>query len=164
MSVEHGREPCPDRIIDDVGSAFAMGAIGGGGIHLFKGMKNSPSGFNFRMQGGLEAVRTNAPRLGGSFAVWGGLFSTYDCTLVAVRGKEDPWNSIAAGALTGSTLALRAGPRAAIRSGVFGGALLALIEGVGILLQRMMANPGQMQVPAPVDDPVPVAGGPPPLG
>jgi import inner membrane translocase subunit TIM17 len=33
--------------------------------------------------------------------VWGGLFSTFDCTLVAVRKKEDPWNSIAAGAMTG---------------------------------------------------------------
>lgn len=33
--------------------------------------------------------------------MWGGLFSTFDCTLVAVRKKEDPWNSIAAGAMTG---------------------------------------------------------------
>jgi hypothetical protein len=41
--------------------------------------------------------------------VWGGLFSTFDCTLVAVRRKEDPWNSIAAGALTGGFLQLRTG-------------------------------------------------------
>ena len=49
----------------------------------------------------LQAIRREAPRIGGSFAVWGGLFSTFDCTLVALRKKEDPWNSIAAGALTG---------------------------------------------------------------
>lgn len=41
--------------------------------------------------------------------MWGGLFSTFDCTLVALRHKEDPWNSIAAGALTGGFLQLRTG-------------------------------------------------------
>jgi len=25
--VEHRREPCPDRIVDDAGSAFAVGAV-----------------------------------------------------------------------------------------------------------------------------------------
>ena len=43
----------------------------------------------------------------GSFAVWGGLFSTIDCGLANVRGKEDPWNSISSGALTGALLAAR---------------------------------------------------------
>lgn len=50
------------------------------------GAKNSPSGF--RLRGGMEAVRREAPRIGGSFAVWGGLFSTFDCSLVALRRKE----------------------------------------------------------------------------
>ena len=59
----------------------------------------------------MQAIRREAPRIGGSFAVWGGLFSTFDCTLVAVRHKEDPWNSIAAGALTGGFLSLRTGER-----------------------------------------------------
>lgn len=53
-----------------------------------------------------QAIRREAPRIGGSFAVWGGLFSTFDCTLVALRKKEDPWNSIAAGALTGEFFGL----------------------------------------------------------
>lgn len=43
----------------------------------------------------------------GSFAVWGGLFSMIDCGLVKVRGKEDPWNSITSGAMTGAILAAR---------------------------------------------------------
>jgi len=34
-----------------------------------------------------QTMRFEAPRLGGSFAVWGGLFSAFDCTLVAVRKK-----------------------------------------------------------------------------
>ncbi|XP_037016949.2 mitochondrial import inner membrane translocase subunit Tim17-A isoform X3 [Artibeus jamaicensis] len=72
----------------------------------------------------------------GSFAVWGGLFSMIDCSLVRVRGKEDPWNSITSGALTGAVLAARNGPVAMVGSAAMGGILLALIEGAGILLTR----------------------------
>lgn len=160
---------------------------------------------------GPQAIRREAPRTGGSFAVWGGLFSTFDCTLVALRKKEDPWNSIAAGALTGARaqrsssaklpargcparssevvlrlarcrqgapasrvcrsawavllpaphpstntlptpgspstptaggfLQLRTGLKSAGKSAVFGGVLLAMIEGVGILLTRVTAPP-----------------------
>lgn len=43
----------------------------------------------------------------GNFAVWGGLYSTLDCVLIAVRDKEDPWNSIGSGAMTGAILAAR---------------------------------------------------------
>ena len=43
----------------------------------------------------------------GNFAVWGGLFSTFDCCLMGLRGKEDPWNSIGSGAITGAVLAAR---------------------------------------------------------
>jgi hypothetical protein len=35
----------------------------------------------------VQTMRFQAPNLGGSFAVWGGLFSAFDCTLVAVRKK-----------------------------------------------------------------------------
>jgi len=45
--------------------------------------------------------------LTGNFAVWGGLFSAIDCSLVYVRKKEDPWNSITSGALTGAILSVR---------------------------------------------------------
>lgn len=43
----------------------------------------------------------------GNFAVWGGLFSGIDCCLVYMRKKEDPWNSITSGALTGAILSAR---------------------------------------------------------
>ena len=58
-SVDHGREPCPHRILDDLGGAFAMGAVGGGIVHLCKGAYNSPRGYV--MQGGIEAIRREAP-------------------------------------------------------------------------------------------------------
>mmetsp|Transcript_36 Transcript_36/g.147 ORF Transcript_36/g.147 Transcript_36/m.147 type:complete len:275 (-) Transcript_36:1052-1876(-) len=135
--VDHGREPCPHRILDDCGSAFGMGAVGGGVWYLVKGLKNSPPGA--RMKGALESIRRESPRLGGSFAVWGGLFSTFDCILVGIRKKEDPWNSIAAGALTGGVLAVRRGPNEVLVSGAFGGMILAMIEGLGILITRLSA-------------------------
>ena len=137
--MESGREPCPYRIIDDVGGAFAMGCIGGGVWHFFKGARNSPRGE--RLSGALSSAKMRAPVLGGNFAVWGGLFSCFDCSLVAIRHKEDPWNSITAGALTGGTLAARAGWKATVQSAVIGGVLLGLIEGMSLLMQKAFAPP-----------------------
>uniref|UniRef100_A0A0C9QMH1 TSA: Wollemia nobilis Ref_Wollemi_Transcript_22223_1287 transcribed RNA sequence n=1 Tax=Wollemia nobilis TaxID=56998 RepID=A0A0C9QMH1_9CONI len=136
---DHVREPCPDRILDDLGGAFSMGAVGGSVFHFIVGVKNSPRGERFH--GGIQAVTLNAPRVGGSFAVWGGLFSTFDCGMVFLRQKEDPWNSIGAGAATGGFLQMRQGLRSATRSAIFGGVLLALIEGAGILMNKMLAPP-----------------------
>lgn len=95
----------------------------------------------------------------GQFAIWGAMFSTFDCTLVAIRDKEDPWNSIASGALTGGTLAIRQGPAAATMGAVFGGFILAMIEGVQIAMMRAthdMATPVQAQLPGtPLDASLP---------
>ncbi|KAI3447039.1 hypothetical protein Pfo_003704 [Paulownia fortunei] len=136
---ETSREPCPDRILDDIGGAFGMGAVGGSAFHFLKGVYNTPKGT--RLVGGSQAVRMNAPRIGGSFAVWGGLFSAFDCSMVYLRQKEDPWNSIIAGAATGGFLQMRQGVGAASRSALFGGVLLALIEGAGIMLNKVMSAP-----------------------
>lgn len=134
---ETSREPCPDRILDDIGGAFGMGAVGGSAFHFLKGLYNSPKGDRF--VGATQAVRLNAPRVGGSFAVWGGLFSAFDCTMVYARQKEDPWNSIVAGAATGGFLSMRQGFAASARSAAFGGVLLALIEGAGIMLNKFLS-------------------------
>lgn len=133
------REPCPWRIIDDVGGAFCMGSIGGGIWHTIKGAWTAPRGA--KLPGSFSAVQARAPVLGGQFAVWGGLFACCDCTLTSIRQKEDPWNSIMSGAATGGILAARAGPRAMASSAMIGGVLLALIEGMGIMITRMMAPP-----------------------
>ena len=88
----------------------------------------------------MLAAKQKAPVLGGNFAVWGATFSTFDCTLIALRGREDPWNSIWSGALTGGVLAARGGPGAAIRNALVGGVLLGLIEGTGVILGRLFAE------------------------
>jgi import inner membrane translocase subunit TIM17 len=176
MSVQE-RDPCPHRILDDVGGAFSMGAIGGGVWHSIRGARNSPRGE--RLMGSVTAVKARVPIIGGTrcctssvehtsvvwrprllplplplltadhalsccagnFAVWGGLFSTFDCSLVAIRKKEDPYNSIISGALTGGVLAARGGWRAAGRSAAVGGVLLAMIEGLQIALTKMLSEP-----------------------
>ena len=167
MSVQE-RDPCPHRILDDIGGAFSMGAIGGGLWHCVKGARNSPRGE--RLLGSVTAVKARVPVIGGArakrlrnpfeqhvrpltaehvrvpshsgnFAVWGGLFSTFDCSLVGIRKKEDPWNSIISGAATGGVLAARGGWRAAGRSAAVGGVLLAMIEGLQIFMTKMLSEP-----------------------
>ncbi len=87
-----------------------------------------------------------APVLGGNFGVWGGLFSTFDCAVKGYRQKEDPWNAITAGFLTGGSLAMRGGFKSA-RNGAIGCAvLLAAIEGVGIAFGKMMAGNTKLEV------------------
>lgn len=142
------RDPCPGRIIDDTGSSFAMGAVGGSAFHFIKGLYNSPNGH--RVFGGMEAVRMNAPRVGGNFAAWYFLYSTFNCTTVYVRKKEDPWSSIIAGASAGGFLSMRQGVKAVGRSALMGGCLLALIEGAGLMANRFAP---QILPPLPADDP-----------
>jgi import inner membrane translocase subunit TIM17 len=108
-----------------------------------KGARNSPAGA--RITGSMYAIKVRAPTLGGQFAIWGALFSSFDCTLAYVRRKEDPWNAISAGALTGGTLAMRAGYKTAMKNALFGGLILALIEGCGILLTKYMVPPEMLQ-------------------
>lgn len=61
------------------------------------------------MTGIVSAVKSRAPILAGNFAVWSGMFNACDCALVRVRDKEDAWNPIMAGAMTGAILAVRSG-------------------------------------------------------
>jgi hypothetical protein len=70
----------------------------------------------------------------------------YDCTFAGLRKREDPWNAIAAGAATGGTLAIRAGMKAIGTNAAIGGILLAMIEGLGVLIGKMSgANVPQQQ-------------------
>lgn len=115
-----------------------MGAVGGSIWHFVRGAKNSPRGA--RIAGAIDAVKLRAPVLGGSFAVWGGMYSLYDCGLAGIRRKEDAWNSIASGAMVGATLSARSGMKVASRSALFGGAILALIEGISIAINRFAGS------------------------
>ena len=102
----------PWRIIEDCGAAFAMGTIGGSIFHGIKGYRNAPSGYSRRFASSFMNIRQKATLTGTNFAAWGGMFSVVDCSLAYVRQKEDPWNSIASGFITGGLLQVRQGPGA----------------------------------------------------
>lgn len=95
------------------------------------------------------------PTLPGNFAAWGGMFSMFDCSLAYMRQKEDPWNAIMSGALTGGVLAARGGLRVAGQSAVFGGVLLALIEGLNIAITRAVAGQTRPMLPEMPDSGLP---------
>ena len=78
-----GRDPCPFRIVDDVGNGFMLGCIGGGLVHAYKGMRAHPKGE--KLGGALSFVRQRAPRTGGAFASWMGLFSAFGMFLFWCR-------------------------------------------------------------------------------
>ena len=52
------RDPCPHRIVGDVGGAFGFGLVGGSAWHSVKGFRNSPKGQG--PQGALKAVMVSA--------------------------------------------------------------------------------------------------------
>jgi mitochondrial import inner membrane translocase subunit TIM17 len=116
-------------ILSDFGGAFSMGAIGGGVWHGIKGARNSPRvrlwldciGSRLltriviivnppqgeRLVGAISTIKARAPVTGGNFGVWGGMFSTFDCAVKGWRQKEDAWNAIISGFMTGGALAAR---------------------------------------------------------
>ena len=126
------RSPCPGRIFEDLGVGFSIGTVGGTLFYFCKGLWNAPR--RQRIMGGLMHVRNRAPFLGGSFAMWGGVFSSMDCLLIYYRQKDDPWNAVAAGFITGGVLAIRGGMAVAFKNAAIGGIILMLIEGVSTVV------------------------------
>ena len=86
--------------------------------------------------GALTHVRNRAPLIGGSFAMWGGCFSSIDCMMLYYRQVDDPWNAIVSGFITGGVLAFRSGPQAAFKNAMIGGIMLTLIEGVTVMITQ----------------------------
>ena len=136
MADKHDREPCPWRIVDDAGGAFVFGVAGGTIWHSIGGARNAARGH--MMAQALSRVQTRVPILGGSFAIWGTLFSCFDCSFTYLRKKEDPWNAIMSGAATGGLLAARAGIKVAAKNAVVGGVILAAIEGLNVMVSRVL--------------------------
>lgn len=122
-----------------------------------------------RFVGAVSSIKARAPVTGGNFGIWGGMFSTFDCAVKGWRQKEDAWNAIISGFMTGGCLALRSmlhliqvailscrsdhvhakgGPRTALSSAIMCGILLGVFEGVGVLFNRV-TSAGQRPQMAP---------------
>ncbi|KJE94163.1 hypothetical protein CAOG_04847 [Capsaspora owczarzaki ATCC 30864] len=156
---EYQRDPCPYRILDDLGGGFAMGTVGGSLFHALRGYRNSPKGQ--RMSGMVSAVKMRGQAYGTGFAMWAGTFSTFDCVFMYYRGKEDPWNAIGAGAVTGAVLAARSGPAAMATNAVVGAIILGVMEGAALMMNKMASDssrpvmPELPQVPVSLNSPKP---------
>eukprot|EP00434_Breviolum_minutum_P021337 symbB.v1.2.018827.t1/scaffold1516.1/size114181/15 len=73
------RLPCPERIVDMVGFAFGVGSCGGFCMTFARSLRNFPKGH--RLSGAFAAAQTRAPVLGSTFAMWSGLFHSFDCAV-----------------------------------------------------------------------------------
>jgi hypothetical protein len=109
------------RLVDSVGECFLLGAAGV--------PSTSSSGASAaRLVAGRKAVRANTPRIVGSFAAVSTVFYAAESAVSLARGgKEDPWNSIAAGAASSGLRNVRRGPFCA---GLIGASLVAVAAGV----------------------------------
>ena len=126
--------PCPGRIIIDLGDGFSTGCAMGSLWYFVKGCYYAVR--RERIKGGLQLLRSRAPILGGSFAMWACIFSISSCIMVRIRQKEDPINSVIAGFSTGFVLAIRGGLKNACRSAIIGGLFLGIIEGIMVIHQQ----------------------------
>ncbi|EGR32651.1 mitochondrial import inner membrane translocase subunit tim17, putative [Ichthyophthirius multifiliis] len=153
-----GDLPCPYRVVDDIGGAYAMGCVAGCVIYFLKGMYYAPSSERFSQ--GFDLLRKRAPILGGlnqknkqnthtkkyqkgNFAIWGGLYTSTECILIYIRQVEDFWNRIAGGFITGATLAIRGGYKTSLQQGIFGGLFLGSFSLVEIAMMKMQKKQEQ---------------------
>lgn len=134
---------CPNSIIDDFGSGYAMGGVMGSIFHFIRGMVISPKKEKF--YGGIVQIRRRAPILAGSFAVWSGMFGFFQCVLLAAFKEDTIFNRTLAGALTGGIVQMRGGIHSFIRGFAFGGLFLGLIE-VGQVYMMKSSLKTQMEV------------------
>uniref|UniRef100_A0A7S1AI36 Mitochondrial import inner membrane translocase subunit TIM22 n=1 Tax=Noctiluca scintillans TaxID=2966 RepID=A0A7S1AI36_NOCSC len=124
------RLPCPDRIVDMVGSAFGVGCVGSFGVTFVGGLRNNPRGH--RLSGAFASARARAPMVGGTFALWSLLFHSFECA-VSMRhpGDTDHRSSVdgaLCGFLTAGLLTVRYGARAASTNALMGGSMVAFID------------------------------------
>ncbi|CAE6417208.1 unnamed protein product [Rhizoctonia solani] len=82
-----GHKFSPYVILNETGSGFAIGAIGGGIWHGIKGARNAPRGL--RLQGAIHGIKSRSPAVAG------------------YRQKVDIWNGVFSGAGAGGCLAAR---------------------------------------------------------
>jgi import inner membrane translocase subunit TIM22 len=61
---------------------------------------------------GLRDMYRSSLSSGRNFALVGSIFSGTECTIEGLRAKNDIWNGVAGGCITGGVLARKAGPQA----------------------------------------------------
>jgi len=65
-----------------------------------------------QLKHGLRDMYRSSLSSGRNFAVVGSVFSGTECAIEGLRAKNDLWNGVAGGCITGGVLARKAGPQA----------------------------------------------------
>ncbi|KAL4349068.1 hypothetical protein HN51_030127 [Arachis hypogaea] len=129
-------EECLDVVVNSAGAGFMMGVIAGSPYHFFKSLCISPT----HMATACNAVRLNAPRVGGKVAAWCALCKVSKNALVSVRQKDDAWNRIFSGAIgTGLLSVCRRSLRASACFTMCGALFGTVVEVSSIMLDKSSA-------------------------
>ncbi|CAL4931570.1 unnamed protein product [Urochloa decumbens] len=133
------------RVVDSAGWAFLIGAPCGGAFHFCQALvRGSP---RRRL-----AALAHAPRVAGALAAYSAVRGALESAASVARGREDPWNSVAAASAAWALLDARRGARVAACSAVLGAACGAFVEGAFIVYVRVFVEAPPPPVP-PRDDP-----------
>ncbi|MED6124898.1 hypothetical protein PIB30_063262 [Stylosanthes scabra] len=109
MKAPDSFEDCAREVINEAGSGFTIGVLGGFIFHSIKGICTSPHGG--RMSGAYEAVRLKVPHVACKYASWLALFTAFDYSLQHARQVDNPSNRFASGAAATGLLSFRRGLR-----------------------------------------------------
>ncbi|KAF8697468.1 hypothetical protein HU200_036070 [Digitaria exilis] len=115
------------RFVDYAGEGFLFGAAFGSAFYAIKGFRNSAVGG--RLAGAGRAALVNAPRVGGMLGTISFLFSASNSAMALARQKDDPWNSIVAGATSMGLFHMHLGARTAAVSALIGATVSVALEG-----------------------------------
>ena len=109
-------ESCPAKSILSTGAGFAMGGLFG---MFMSSVDTSSSLDKYNEMTTRQQIRYTLKDMGSKsfstakqFAVVGGIFAGTECIIETYRAKNDIWNGVSSGCITGSILARSAGPQA----------------------------------------------------
>ncbi|KAI8826797.1 mitochondrial import inner membrane translocase subunit tim22 [Fimicolochytrium jonesii] len=118
MAAQAFMESCPAKVVLSGGAGFALG----GAFGMF--MSSVDWGMNteeFQKLSTREQLKLTAKDMGAksfssakNFAVVGAVFAGTECVIEGYRAKNDIWNGVSAGCITGGVLAAKAGPQAVV--------------------------------------------------
>lgn len=125
-------------LVNFVGEAFMLSAAGVSAFQFVRGLRGAPSGV--RLAAGSQAVRANMPRVVGSFTQFSVVYCAAECAASVARGgKQDAWNSIAAGAGASGLKDCRGGAFVAARAALIGSSAAAVFHTAFDWADRRMA-------------------------
>ncbi|KAJ3134536.1 Mitochondrial import inner membrane translocase subunit tim22 [Physocladia obscura] len=118
MAMSQLTESCPFKSVFALGAGFALGGVFG----MFMSSMDMSSQAEFEKYGKMstrDQIKHTFRDMGSrsyssakNFAVVGAVFAGTECVIETYRAKNDIYNGISAGCLTGAALAAKAGPYA----------------------------------------------------